>query len=370
MTTQSDCVDLTFHDLISIRLVAVSSPLAEIAALYFDQTEIEQAPDITVRFVDQLPGTLRYILMRESGFTDDAFLLLQGKQHPYKKVQFPFEKIGQPCEIVCEAGIDLISVLLPVINLIALAKGIVPLHASACLYNDVGILASGLPEGGKTSALLALAAHGAHPISDDWVYLDGKGVMRGIPTPITLRSWQLDDLPDYRAKISLGDRWRLQAIRLAMASERLMPHRMRQTFPPGKLFSKLVSKLSRQRYVEMAPNKLFGNEMKTLTGQLDKILLLVSHDAPDIVVTAVDADELSKRFIFAQEHEWLDFTAQYLGFRFAFPDQTNTLVERAPNLRRDLITQHFADKPAFIVAHPHPVRLPALFEAIQPLVAL
>jgi len=55
----------------------------------------------------------------------------------------------------------LVPHLLAVINLTALAKGVLPLHASAFTYRGLGVLATGWAKGGKTETLLEFAWLGA-----------------------------------------------------------------------------------------------------------------------------------------------------------------------------------------------------------------
>ena len=121
---------------------------------------LEREPDIVVRFVDELElsSPVRYIGLEDCGFTADAFLVLRGKHKSRARVQLPFARIGGRCEIVCERGLAAVPLLVPIVNLTALANGLLPLHAAAFLWNDVGIVATGWSKGGKTETLLAFMA--------------------------------------------------------------------------------------------------------------------------------------------------------------------------------------------------------------------
>ena len=156
---------------------------------------LDRPPDLTLRFVERLdtPG-LRYLGQEEAAFTDEAFLLLRTKYGTRARVQIPFEQVGGPCEIVCERGVRSIPLLIPLLNLTALGKGLLPLHAAAFRYRGQGVLVTGWSKGGKTEALLAFIARGAEYIGDEWVYVSSDGDrMFGIPEPIRLyrasRSW-------------------------------------------------------------------------------------------------------------------------------------------------------------------------------------
>jgi hypothetical protein len=102
----------------------------------------------------------------DAGFTQDAFLILRSKHKTPAKVQIPMDQIGLQCEIVCERGLSAVPLLIPIINLTALHKGCLPLHAAGFVYNDVGALIAGWSKGGKTEALLAFMAQGARYVGD------------------------------------------------------------------------------------------------------------------------------------------------------------------------------------------------------------
>src|SRR6266536_429305 len=141
----TETTDFDLHGFVGIRLIdAKPSNLAAVKRqLGPIQVSLTREPDIVIRFVAQLQlsSSVRYLGVDEAGFTDDAFLIFRGKHATNVKVQIPFDQIGsQRCEIVCETGIPAVPLLIAIINLTALSKGILPLHASALLYNGKGIL--------------------------------------------------------------------------------------------------------------------------------------------------------------------------------------------------------------------------------------
>ena len=110
-----------------------------------------------------------------------------------------------------ERGLQAVPLLIPIVNFAALSKGVIPLHASAFAYNDVGILVTGWAKGGKTETLLAFTSKGAEYIGDEWVYLSKDGrYMYGIPEPIRVWDWHLRYLPEYRSLLKGSDRARLR----------------------------------------------------------------------------------------------------------------------------------------------------------------
>lgn len=365
-------VDYDLHGLAGLRLLNASASDAAAVTRQLGpiQAPLTRAPDIVIRFVDRLPtaSRVRYLGVDEAGFTDDAFLVLRSRHKARARVQIPFQQIGQQCEIVCESGLPAVPLLIPIINLTVLAKGALPLHASAFTYHGVGVLNTGWSKGGKTETLLAFMAHGARYIGDEWVYISGDGrKMYGIPEPIRVWDWHLQHLPQYRALVGSGDRARLWAIKLAQSLEGAMPNGARKELFPVKAIRRVTPLLKRQSFVDIHPQKLFGEGFGTLAGTLDEIFFVVSHETPDVIVEPMDAGEIARRMVFSLQHERLDFMSYYLKFRFAFPGVSNELIERAEELQRERLAQVLAGKTAHAVYHPYPVPIPALFDAISPL---
>jgi hypothetical protein len=355
--------DFDLHGLAGIRLVGASPH--EIAAVTRQlgpiQKPLTREPDIVVRFVDRLAtaGRVRYLGVDEAGFTDDAFLVLRSKHKARATVQIPFEQIGRRCEIVCERGLPAVPLLIPILNLTVLSKGALPLHASAFNYRGIGMLTTGWSKGGKTETLLAFMSQGAEYIGDEWVYVSADGKrMHGIPEPIRVWDWHLQDLPHYRDLVGRGDRARLQAIKLAQSAGRAMP---------GKVSGRVMPLLKRQLFVDVHPKRLFGSGFGAMSGTLDKIFFVASHETPDVVVQPIDPQEIARRMVFSLEYERLPFMAFYMMFRFAFPDRANPLIEGAEQLQRETLARVLADKEVYSVYHPYPVAIPALFDAISPL---
>ena len=193
--------DFDLHGIVGIRLnnatpgdvAAVRKQLGPI------QAPLSRSPDIVICFEDKFSTTssIRYLGMDDAGFTDDEFLVFRGKHQSRIKVKIPFQKIGnQQCEIICESGLPAVPLLVAIINLTAISRGALPLHASAFNYEGRGILATGWSKGGKTEMLLTYAAKGAEYIGDEWVYLSGDGqYMYGIPEPIRVWNWHLQQMP-------------------------------------------------------------------------------------------------------------------------------------------------------------------------------
>jgi hypothetical protein len=367
-------IDYDLHGLVGIRLIsaspgdvrAVSRQLGPI------QAPLSSEPDITIRFVDRLPTSsrIRYLGADEAGFTDDAFLVLRSRHKVRARVQIPMDQIGKGCEITCETGLPAVPLLIPIINLTALGKGGLPLHASAFIYKDKGVITTGWSRGGKTELLLAFTAHGAEYIGDEWVYVSRDGHhMCGIPEPIRVWDWHLDDLPQYRTYVARGDRVRWRVIKIFQAMDRVIPPRARQGFPPARALNRMMPLLKSQLCTDIHPRRLFGNHLGSLTSNFDLLLFAVSHDRPVTEVEPIAPADVATRMVFSLQYERLGFMGYYNMFRFAFPDKRNDLIEHAEEIQRESLMRVMADKPALVVYHPYPAVIPDLFSRLNPLMS-
>jgi hypothetical protein len=365
-------IDYDLHGLTGIRLLNASpGDAAAVTRLLGPiQAPLTGEPDIVIRFVDRLSTSsrIRYLGLDEAGFTDDTFLVLRSKHKARARVQIPFEQIGRQCEIVCERGLPAVPLLIPILNLTVLGKGSLPMHASAFTYNGTGVLTTGWAKGGKTETLLAFMANGAEYVGDEWVYLSCDGQrMYGIPEPIRVWDWHLQDLPQYWPLVGRGDRVKLRMLKLVVRlMDRAVSNGLGRGSAPVKLIRRMTPLLKRQLYVQLPPQKLFGQGFGPLVGTPDKIFFVASHETPEVTVQPMDPQEIARRMVFSLQEERMDFMSYYLKFRFAFPEIRNELIERVEELQRERLTQVLADKEAYAVYHPYPVSIPALFNALSP----
>ena len=362
-------IDFNLHDLVSIRLVGASARDAKAVGRQLGpiRRPFDGEPDVTIEFVDRLEtrGTLRFLGKDEAAFTDDAFIVLRSKHKSRARVQIPMERVGEPLTIVAERGVPAIPLLIPIINLTALAKGALPLHASAFLYNGMGVLNTGWSKGGKTEALLGFMEHGARYVGDEWVYLSADGAtMSGIPEPIRVWDWYLEQMPRYRALAGRADRLRISGVKAVIGLEGRLPN-----VPGKRALGRLARLLERQLCVDLPPEKVFPREAFALTGPLDTIFFVASVDAPGVRTRPLTSEEVAERMVFSLQYERLPFMEYYHMFRFAFPERRNTLIESAEALQRERLRSVLANKPCFLVEHPYPAVIEDLYRAMQPLIA-
>jgi hypothetical protein len=280
-------------------------------------------------------------------------------------VQIPFERIGAPCEIVCETGVPAVPLLIPIVNLTALAQGAIPLHAAAFRYHGTGVVVTGWSKGGKTEVLLGFMADGAEFVGDEWVYLDADGrKVYGIPEPIHVWDWHLSDVPQFRA--AMGPKHRARLRMLGIVSRTLQTPLARRLVS-AKVADGLLSLLERQRFAHLSPNRLFGDRAGPLAGTVDKVLFVMSHDAPDVVVQPIDSGEIVDRMAFSLHEERDSLLAYYRKFRFAFPGKCNAWLERVQQVHDESLRTALAGKEAYFVKHPYPAPIHKMVAAIRPL---
>ncbi|MBW3600169.1 MAG: hypothetical protein KY475_23215 [Planctomycetes bacterium] len=366
-------VDYDLHGLIGIRLLGASAGDAAAVDRQLGpiRAELSRSPDITVRFVERLSvrEPLHLVGVDDAAFTSDCFLLLRSKHKTAARVQIPFDQVGGPCEIVCETGLAAVPLLIAIINLTALAKGVLPLHASAFVHNGVGVVATGWSKGGKTELLLAFMAQGATYVGDEWVYLaEGGEKVFGLPEPVTVWDWHLAQLPEFRAALSGTKRARLRAVRwLANSLNRLIPRDARRRASWARLLSRTIPLLQRHCCANVPPEALFGPRFSMQAGSLDLVVFAAGHDQPAVTVEKISPSQIARRMTHSLQEERALFLSYYRKYRFAFPDRTNPFVEQAEAVERELLLKLLQDCSAYAVRHPYPTSIQSLYEAVYPL---
>jgi hypothetical protein len=361
------------HGIVGIRLLdATAADLAAVAAqLGPFEAPLSRSPDIVLRFVDHLSVAepLSLIGVDDAAFDDDVFVILRGKHRSSVRVAIPFDTIGEQCEIECEHGAPAVPLLIAIINLSALGKGALPVHASAFRYAGKGVLVSGWSKGGKTETLLGFLANGAEYIGDEWIYLtDGGDRMCGIPEPIRVRDWHLDELPEYRRRLAPRQRLRLRALRYLANGIAVAAGGGGDAVMRKHLIRRLADLVERQRYVHLRPREAFGARFGALEAPLDKVVFVASHASSAITTRPVSGKEVAARMAFSAQEERSNFMSYYRKFRFAFPDKNSPLIDAADDIEREQLSDAFENRECHEVLHPYPVSIPALFDAVRPLI--
>ena len=333
------------------------------------EAPLDREPDITVRFVDRLEhGPLTHVALGETAFDDRSFVILSGAGRVKARAQIPFADIGSRCELVCERALPAVPHLVAIVNMTALAKGILPLHASAFVHDGRGVLVTGWAKGGKTEALLAFMQHGARYVGDEWVYLTPDGDMFGIPEPIRLWRWQLRQLPGFEARAARSSRLRITLLdALAGGAERLAPARGGGF--AGAALRRVVPVIRRQGNLRVPPSRLFGADRIHGPAAVDTVVFVSSHDRPDVTIEETDGAEVARRMSASLAHERHALLEAYRHFRFAFPDRRSEALEHAPEIEAQLLARAFEGRRVSWLRHPYPCEIVALFPPIAALLS-
>lgn len=370
---QGGDVDLDLHGVVRLRVLdAQNDDIRKVERQLGPLVTTSPGdPDIAIRFVDRLNNhqPLTYVGWQESGFDRTGFYLLRGKANVPAKARFGLHEVGGHCQIECERALPAVPLLLPIINLTALAKGVLPLHASAFLHEGSGVLATGWSKGGKTELLLAFMSNGARYVGDEWVYITPDREMFGIPEPIRLWRWQLRQFPAFAARLTRSESRRLAFLdKAAGGIERLVPG-SRSTGLIASVLRRAAPVVRRQVNVQVPPARLFGPDSMAPRAHLDRLLFMVSHNSPSLQIDRVDSLEIAKRMRASVAEERLEFMRVYRQFRFAFPELTSAVVEQAEELESALLEHLLSDVPAVSVRHPHPMDIAALYEPVAKVLA-
>jgi hypothetical protein len=247
------------------------------------------------------------------------------------------------------------------VNFIALSRGVLPLHASAFIIDGLGVLVTGWSKGGKTEALLAAMSQGAEYVGDEWVYLQPDGTMFGLPEPIRVWDWHLEQLPELLRARPRADRLRLSTWRAVAALTRLGSD---APVPGAGLARRARPIATRQAYLQVPPEELFGKGRVALRGQLDSVVLVLSAESPNIATEMAGPLEVSGRMAASLTEEREPFLSHYRQFRFAFPERSSSLVETSKEREAELLAHLFDGRPAARVIHPHPCDILALGDAV------
>lgn len=354
-------VDFDLHGCVRVRLegaeprdvATVARQLGPIAAPSAGEA------DVTVRFVERVEtrGSLRFLGLDECGFTDDAFLVLRAKRKSRARVRIPMERIGERCEITCEHGIPAVPLLVAIVNLTALVKGTLPLHAAAFEWNGAGVVVTGWSKGGKTETLLAFAQRGARYVADEWCHLAPDGRVFGIPEPLRIWRWQLAQLPDLARRLPRAERLRLAAWSALPALEKRLP---------ARALRRVAHLAAKQLCVDAPAELLFGADATRGETELGHVVLAMSHEDPATTVSPVDPQEIADRMLHSLHFERAPLLQAYVMFRFAFPELANPHLEKAHERERVLLQRLLAGKPCLRLLHPYPVELAKLFGALAP----
>lgn len=364
-------VDFDLHGVVGVRLTTPTASDVDSLAGQLGpcQVALTREPDITIRFERDLsPPEATYLGLNSAAFTAEGFYLLD-RASGRVAARIPFDKIGLPCEIVCQSGLGSVPLLLDIIRLTFLKKDYVSLHGSAFCCNGTGILVAGWAKGGKTEMLMSFANHGAQYVADEWVLLSAHGErMLGLPTPVTLWDWQLEQVaPHLRPELSREKRARFRTVHCLDAVHRRLEYGRLKDLLWVKALGKLLRVGREGLKVQASPEAVFGDLRCKQGASVDKLILVMSHSRPDVAIEPCDPTDIARRMVHSNEYEEEHLQQQYRAFRFAFPERRNPVLEDAEEMRSSLLYHALKGKEAYQVFHPYPVSFEELFKSLRSL---
>lgn len=360
--------DYDIHNIVGIRVINPSeNDLKLISNNYGEHLkELNREPDITIKFISSLETPdLVFIGLENAGFNKDGYYILSSGRSKLK-VKIPFEKIGQPIEIICQSGSPGIPLLNHIINLSFLSKNYIPLHASAFRYNKKNAVVMGWSKGGKTESLLAFGNKDAEYIGDEVVMLSERGdEMFGIPAAVTVWEWQFKQARKLIPKLSKNKKSLFSLIHFIESVYNFL----KKTFLKNSFVTKVIAEslpaFKRQLNFRVTPKYIFKDKIYKEKAYPDKIILIMSHDSEEIKVESCSIEEVIDRMINSHEYEMSTFIQHYNTFKFAFPHLNNQFLENVIKHHSELLKTALAGKEAFKVLHPYPVSFERLFNEMN-----
>lgn len=369
MKKKEKVVDFDIHGIVGVRLIhPTESDVEKISyQLGFPRALLKQEADIVIRFSEKLltPG-LKYLGVNSAGFTDEGFYLLT-TGYKNTKIRIPFEDIGGHCEILCESGINWMPLLNLIVTITFLKKKYMPFHASAFIYNGVGVIVAGWKTGGKTEALLSFASNGAKYIGDEWVMLSSDGgQMFGIPAPTSIKEWQFEYIPNLLPKIDLDKKILIALVHFLNTVNRKFKGGVLKNFSLMKWIGRGLPVLNKQLKIWVSPRKFFMNLFFDKSVAPEKIFLIMMHDKPGIEIESCDVKEIARRMIHSNTYELMPLLEYYQAFKFAFPHLGNDLLENLEKVQNNLALNSLAKVQSYKVFRPYPtVSFHELFQQMK-----
>lgn len=360
-------VEFDIHGLLGIRLLYPSP--TDVAAVSEQLGPLKKPllrePDVTIRFVSHLAiSSNQYLGSKLERPTEEAFFVFDDRT---KRVlaRVPFDRVGSPCEIVCQRGLKSVPLFMPILSLAALAKGLVAVHATAFIYRGTGIMMIGQAQSGKTTTLLGFAFDGAEFVGEEWVLIDGDGqAMYGLPRKIELSPSHLETVPEVRRVIKRSRLLAFEGLRHLGRMQTILGKVAGRSFTPHAL--KAISALQRRVLPKVRPQAIFGSRVSSLIAKPEKVFLLIRHSDPGVEVRLIPAIEMARRVTDLIQNEQAKFIKHYRAFKSAFPERENRCAEESATYQYALLSRALTAKETYTVRHPRTINFSALYAALKP----
>lgn len=237
------------------------------------------------------------------------------------------------------------------VDLVALLRGLLPLHASAFVCDGRGIAVTGPPRSAKTMALLAFTAHGAEALGDERVYADpaARVLYRGHATVST---------PVYRlrGRKNLLHTAGSRALWISAADAIMHP----LTERTGERWARAWERRSR---VALSVDSV-GN---FTVAPLHAMVVCVRQQSEAVHAERCDATHAAELATAATLADIEPAMQLAHGWRAALPDSADQVEVSMVDLL-DRMTRLVSPVDTFVLRHPYPANEFAVFAALEPLI--
>lgn len=367
--SETDLIEFDVHGLAGVRVLGTEADAAVVERQLGPlRGQLDRDPDVTVEFVDRLEtGPMVFLGRDEWAFDPEGLLVLRGRGKSRIRARLPLDTIGEGCHVVIERGAPAVPYLIALVNLCVLANGGLPLHAAAFEHDGVGVLVTGWSKGGKTESLLAALDDGARYVGDEWVYLsDGGSRAIGVPEPIRVWDWYVDQLRTVRPHRSPLDRARSGGLAAASAAAR-WAERGRLGAAGRRAGRRVGFLLDGQRHADVPVSALTGEAARPRATTVDAVVHTMSTEATTISLTPTSGEQVAAHMAGSLAFERLPLLALYHAFRYAFPDRSSLLIERAEIVERERLQEFLRPRRCWLSTHPYPPDLAELRDSLRPL---
>lgn len=323
----------------------------------------DRAPDVTIRFVDELsPSRLRVLDGGWTGYGDDGVYFLDPSTHAPLAHVSQGDRWGEAL-ILCRRGLGRIPFLSATLDLAALFHQWAPVHGSAWVTPEgKGVLVAGWAHSGKTGALLSACEGGASLVGDDRILLSRTGSrMIGMGRPVVVKDWHM-------AQLRLAPLGRRSFRRVLARAAPIFDAWPGGAAPGGvsRLATKALGRFRRGLDVEVPPDRI---SVPAVDPRVDVLIILETHRHASIVAERAAPGSTVRRVAAQTEAELLPALRAQLAFKYALPDGGWKDVGQAPAETRSILEDAIRDVPTYLVRHPYPCSLEELEAVITGVVA-
>jgi hypothetical protein len=359
--------DFNLFDIIRIRLVNPDQKHIDfITNLTGVQTsKCEEIPDIKITYRDKISANNITLIGLDAGFDETNFYVLV-KNVDTSKAIIPFDKIGEKCEIICEADLVNIPLLHEIILFSFLKKNWVAIHSSSFVFNGKGALILSWSNGGKTSTLLSFLKNGAEFVSDEWTIISEKGEsLHRLPSELSIWEWYFKDIKNILPKINIQQKINFSLIHAILKINDLSKKFGFQDLEFFKIINRLGVRLKNNLRIHVRPKNLKNIKIASGKTKLDLVLFTVSSLDEDIKIQKILENDVIERMVQSNKQEYEDLFSHYAKFRFAFPDKRNVLIDNFEETHKKILASCFLGKDIYKVIHPYPVPIDKLYNILE-----